>query len=189
MRRRQGQKKIETWSFRVDGQNFPVDVYLVRAEYGRGESTKFVAGFKVLDAGMKSVYDRLRDVLFPGTKTDGGKRAALQSAHHSSEVPGASEPTRPGDDPGGDFVASLESFTGTRGGEPNGTVVVIACGCSTGREEGAGEAGPEVPTCQGVDRLPELPVENTMLELITRVAIAHVRPASERSRPWVALGF
>jgi hypothetical protein len=70
----------------------------------------------------------------------------------------------------------LESFTGTCGGEPNGTVVVIACGCSTGREEGAGEAGPEVPTCQGVDRLPELPVENTMLEVITRVAIAHVRP-------------
>jgi len=37
MRRRHGQKKIETWSFRVDGQNFPVDVYLVRSEYGRGD--------------------------------------------------------------------------------------------------------------------------------------------------------
>jgi len=204
MRRRHGQKKIETWKFRVDGQSFEVDVYLVRADYGRGEATKFlavsealelkiedvsldelrkkakaavevagkttwskwihysirwdpddeeretdhrvelsvrwsvveradvgkpteryrdcerrtfgsrydrvhtgspetgfeqsyrgtdknqfhglipfdekvVAGFKVLDAGMKSVYDRLRDVLFPGTKTDPAKWLAAAS--------------------------------------------------------------------------------------------------------------
>ena len=54
MRRRNGQKKIETWSFRVDGQAFEVDVYLVRSDYGRGESTKFVAVSAPLEIKIES---------------------------------------------------------------------------------------------------------------------------------------
>ena len=55
MRRRHGQKRIETWKFRVDGQSFEVDVYLVRADYGRGEATKFLAVSEALELKIEDV--------------------------------------------------------------------------------------------------------------------------------------